>query len=211
MSKILLYVLAGLGGLIIIGLITSEVLTRNVKEPPFTVLKQDGAFQLRRYAPFIVAQVTVDGPREIAIKQGFRLLADYIFGRNTPQAKIDMTAPVIQQKIDMTAPVLQQETLEKNTWLVRFVMPETYTMETLPQPNNSKVTLLEIPEKTYLTIRFSGRSTQENLKTHLERLKNHMDDKGVSAKGEPIYAFYNPPWTLPFLRRNEIMVEIDPQ
>ena len=120
-----------------------------------------------------------------------------------------MTAPVIQQpseKISMTAPVIQQGA--GTSWKVRFVMPANYTMSTLPKPNNSAVKLEEIPGKRYAVIRFSGTSREENLKENEKKLKNFISNKQLKPLSEATYAFFNPPWTLPFLRRNEVMVEI---
>jgi effector-binding domain-containing protein len=122
-----------------------------------------------------------------------------------------MTAPVMQQpgeKIAMTAPVIQQATDHSGHWKVSFVMPAGYTLETLPLPNNSQVEALSIPAKRYAVIRFSGLTGEENLQKHLEELVKYARKINLHTLGEPIFAFYNPPWTLPFLRRNEIMIEV---
>lgn len=188
----------------------------NVETPDYKTLKKDGNIEVRQYAPTIVAEVTVTGLREDAIGDGVRLLADYIFGNNTKKNKIAMTAPVMQEpgqtraegeKIAMTAPVEQQKAGE-NTWRVTFTMPSEYTMEILPKPNNHKVRLRKVPAKTYAAIRFSGRNTNKNLRQHARELEQYLEANNLTPKGPPLYAFYNPPWTLPFLRRNEVMVEI---
>lgn len=193
---------------IISGLFTEPLMSR-VDEPKFTVLKSDDDIQIRQYEPIIVAEVEVTGERKQAINQGFRMIADYIFGNNSPKKKIAMTAPVSQQpveKIAMTAPVTQQGM--KNQWKVRFVMPSSYTMETLPTPKNSEVKLISIPAKRFAVIRFSGFNSDKNLTNYREKLASYMTQNKLSAVGEPIMAYYNPPWTLPFLRRNEIMMEL---
>lgn len=119
-----------------------------VPEPSYTVIQSQGNIEVREYAPMIVAEVEVSGPRKEAINQGFRLLASYIFGENSPNEKIAMTAPVMQEKgeeIAMTAPVMQQGSSDH--WKVRFVMPENYTMESLPKPKSDKIEIIPIPSK----------------------------------------------------------------
>ncbi len=193
---------------IIFSLFMESAMSR-VDEPKFTVLKSEDDIQIRQYEPMIVAEVEVIGERKQAINQGFRSIADYIFGNNTPKKKIAMTAPVIQQpveKIAMTAPVTQQGM--KNRWRVRFVMPSSYTMETLPTPKNSEVKLISIPPKRFAVIRFSGFNSDRNLTNYREKLASYITKNKLSAVGEPMMAYYNPPWTLPFLRRNEIMMEL---
>lgn len=182
-----------------------------VNEPKFKVIESHGNIEIREYEPLLVAEVRVEGERKEAISKGFRILADYIFGNNAPSQKISMTAPVMQQpgeKIAMTAPVIQQATDHSGHWKVSFVMPAGYTLETLPLPNNSQIEILSIPAKRYLVIRFSGLAGEESLKKHLEELVKYTKQVNLKTVGEPIFAFYNPPWTLPFLRRNEIMLEI---
>ncbi|MBA3814559.1 MAG: heme-binding protein [Alphaproteobacteria bacterium] len=110
----------------------------------------------------------------------------------------------------MTAPVIQQASTEKGKWKIRFVMPSDSTMDTLPKPNDSRVELLPISEKRYAVIRFSGFSSQDNLESHLEELRTYLKAQNLRPIDDPVFAFYNPPWTLPFLRRNEVMIEIEP-
>ena len=154
-------------------------------------------------------EARVSGERRDAISNGFRIIADYIFGNNTAAQKVPMTAPVTQQgseTIAMTAPVTQQA--DGNTWRVRFIMPSSYTIDTLPKPNNPVIELKEIPAKRFAVIRFSGMAGEESLKLHAKELKDFISAKNLTLLSAPTYAFYNPPWTLPFLRRNEVMVEI---
>jgi hypothetical protein len=181
----------------------------NVEQPKYQVVKSSGNIEIRNYAPQIVAEAEVAGDRRDAIGKGFRIIADYIFGNNTSAQKVPMTAPVTQQgseKIAMTAPVTQQG--EGKIWRVRFVMPSNYTMETLPKPNNPAVKLKEIGAKRYAVIRFSGLAGEDSLKRRTEELNAFISAKDLTPLSAPTYAFYNPPWTLPFLRRNEVMVEI---
>ena len=181
----------------------------NVQQPKYQVVESSGNIEIRDYAPQIVAEAEVAGNRRDAIRKGFRIIADYIFGNNTSAQKVPMTAPVTQQgseKIAMTAPVTQQG--DGNIWRVRFVMPSSYTIETLPKPNNPAVKLKEIGAKRYAVIRFSGMAGEDSLKRRTEELNAYISAKNLTPLSAPTYAFYNPPWTLPFLRRNEVMVEI---
>ncbi|MFZ4763165.1 MAG: SOUL family heme-binding protein [Alphaproteobacteria bacterium] len=182
-----------------------------VEQAKYSVVEVNNNIEIRDYAPMIAAEVEVSGEREKAINQGFRMIADYIFGNNVTAQKLAMTAPVVQQsaeKIAMTAPVIQQAN-NNGSWMVRFIMPSEKTMQTLPTPNNTVVKLQEIPAKRYVAIRFSGLGSEKNLEKYTNELKVFMAEKKLVAVAMPSYAFYNPPWTLPMLRRNEIMMEIE--
>ena len=182
----------------------------NVEKPKYQVISEQGNIQIREYNPSIVAEVQVQGEREEAISQGFRLLADYIFGNNKVEQDIAMTAPVTQrssEKIAMTAPVKQQGS--DNAWKVNFTMPSKYSMNTLPKPNNEKVTLHQVPSKKYASIKFSGMGSNKNLALHEKELQEYISKNKIQTLSESIYAFYSPPWTLAFLRHNEIMIEIE--
>ncbi|WP_225308675.1 SOUL family heme-binding protein [Hypericibacter terrae] len=181
----------------------------NVDQPKYTVVASDKNIEVRDYPPMIVAEVEVAGERRKAIREGFRTIADYIFGNNLSAQKVAMTAPVTQQaseKIAMTAPVTQQG--DGEAWRVRFVMPANYTMETLPKPRNPAVELKKIEGKRFAVIRFSGMAGEPSLERHMDELKTYLGARKITSLAAPTYAFYNPPWTLPFLRRNEIMIEI---
>jgi hypothetical protein len=181
----------------------------NVEQPNYQVVERSGAIEIRDYAPMIVAEAEVSGERREAISTGFRIIADYIFGNNTAALKVPMTAPVTQEgseKIAMTAPVTQQG--DDDTWRVRFIMPSSYTIETLPKPNDPTVRLKEVGAKRFAVIRFSGTAGEDSLRRHTEELDEFISAKNLKAPAAPTYAFYNPPWTLPFLRRNEVMMEI---
>lgn len=181
----------------------------NVEHPKYTLIERSGNIEIRDYATMIVAETEVTGERREAISKGFRIIADYIFGNNTAAQKVPMTAPVAQQAsetIAMTAPVTQAG--GDNTWRVRFIMPSKYKMETLPKPNNPAIELREIPKKRFAVIRFSGMAGEESLKRYNKELDDFLTAKRLTPLSPPTYAFYNPPWTLPFLRRNEVLVEI---
>jgi hypothetical protein len=183
-----------------------------IEEPKYTVIEKSGAFELRAYSPKIVAETRVSGSLDKASSAGFRLIADYIFGNNTSRTggseKISMTAPVTMEpkseKISMTAPVSMEQTGEQ--WRMHFVMPSQYTLESLPRPNNPAVTLREVPQGNYAVIRFSGLAGEDKVAAKTAELMAWLDGKGISPNGKPELARYNPPWTLPFFRRNEVMV-----
>jgi len=182
-----------------------------VEQPKYEVTSADGSIELREYGAMILAQAEVQGERKAAINEGFRLIAAYIFGANEPSAKISMTAPVQQQAkqtISMTAPVTQQAA--GGIWTVSFIMPKDWTMETLPTPKDERVRLVPVPAKRMLVIRFSGTADERVIATKTAELSRYAADHKLSVTGEPLLAFYNPPWTLPFLRRNEIMLELAP-
>jgi effector-binding domain-containing protein len=201
--------LIAFGAVVLLGAALWGPIVSNVEQPKYQVVESSGNIEIRDYAPMIVAEAEVAGDRRDAIGKGFRIIADYIFGNNTAAQKVPMTAPVTQQgseKIAMTAPVTQQG--DGNIWRVRFVMPSSYTMEALPKPNNPAVKLKEIGAKRYAAIRFSGMADEDSLKRRTKELNEFISAKNLTPLSAPTYAFYNPPWTLPFLRRNEVMVEI---
>jgi SOUL heme-binding protein len=184
----------------------------NVEQPKYAVVERednDRNVEIRDYAPMIVAETAVVGKQRAAISGGFRIIAAYIFGDNVVSQNTAMTAPPVEptsEKIAMTAPVTQQG--DGATWKVRFVMPANYSMDTLPRPKNAAVKLKQISAKRFAVIRFSGMAGEDSLRRHTNELETFMKTKDLKLSSVPIYAFYNPPWTLPFLRRNEIMIEI---
>jgi SOUL heme-binding protein len=180
-------------------------------EPPFTsVFKQD-QFEIRDYGAQVIAEVTVVSNKNEPANDGFRPLAGYIFGGNAPREKIAMTAPVTRQQgaqIAMTAPVTRQAAGAGDTWNIRFIMPEGSRLETMPRPNNPNVRLSEVPGKRYAVIRFSGFGWQSDLDRKTADLRTFMAGRGLTAIGAPVIAFYDPPLTPPFMRRNEIWLEV---
>ena len=197
------------------------------EEPTYTVLSKTENFELRRYESQLVAQTWVYGDQDVASRAGFKILADYIFGNNTApngeSSKISMTAPVAMkfeakqsvtkkngesQKIAMTAPVSIKQEQQQNDgqWRVQFTMPSQYTMQTLPKPNNTDITILEVSPQTYGVIKFSGLAGAEKVAEKTAELQSWMRKQKLTLTGTPELARYNPPWTLPFMRRNEIMI-----
>ena len=192
--------------ILVVGVLAGPVMS-NVEKPDYKVIQSEQNIEIRQYEPMIIAEVEVDGKREDAIRDGFRLIADYIFGNNTVEQNISMTAPVQQKEnIAMTSPVQQQ--LAGKSWQISFVMPSEYSMESLPVPNNNRVRLKEILAKKFVVIEFSGSNSNENVIGHENQLMNYIEAKQIKIIGSTKYAFYNAPWTLPFLRRNEVMIEI---
>lgn len=210
-SKRRIVFIAGMGLLLMLiaGVAAGPIMSR-VEQPEYQVSKADGAFELRTYPQMIAAEVDVAGPRQEAIRNGFRMIAAYIFGANAPAAKIAMTAPVEQQArgqtIAMTAPVEQQARSEG--WSVRFIMPKSYSLATLPAPTDTRVRLVPVAPRKVLVIRFSGSADDGLIAAKMAELRAYAAAQGLATTGEPILAFYNPPWTLPPLRRNEIQFEV---
>jgi len=182
-----------------------------VEEPPYRVVSQDGDFELRQYPALIAAEVAVGGDQDQAGNAGFRLLAAYIFGGNHARESIAMTAPVTQseakgQSIPMTAPVVQSES--HGTWTVRFIMPRGYTLETLPIPNDARVHLVALNPTTEAVLRFSGLAFAADVAARTRDLRAKLAEHRLEPIGPPSLARYNPPWTLWFLRRNEVMIPV---
>jgi len=182
-----------------------------IEEPEFISIEKKDAFEIREYQSKLIAQVLVTGTFDNASNKGFRLLADFIFGNNKTNEgskKIDMTAPVIthnaSEKIEMTAPVISEET--ERGWYISFNMPKQYTKETLPVPNNPEVKIIDVPKEKFAVITFSGLVREKKYAEMLNLLNEEMKKRNLEPKGPPILARYNPPWTLPFLRRNELML-----
>ncbi|MGY4712235.1 SOUL family heme-binding protein [Mycolicibacterium sp. CBM1] len=180
------------------------------EEPSFTVEREFDGVQIRRYGARIAAETTVSSDEESARSHGFRRLARYIFGGNSAKDKIAMTAPVAQkqsEKIAMTAPVATQRAAG-GEWVIRFFMPSKYTLDTLPSPDDSQVRLVTVPPETVAVLRFNGTIGPDAVAARTRQLLETLDRHGIGAVGEPLAWFYDPPWTLPFLRRNEVLVGV---
>ena len=184
-----------------------------LEEPKYSVLKEYENFEIRNYASYLVAEVDIEGSYNKTGNEAFRILAGYIFGDNQSSTKMNMTAPVeseaIQpsERMNMTAPVFSNKNV--NGYTYRFVMENKYTQETLPVPNNSKIRITEIKNRVMAVIGFSGRWSQKNFEKHEQILVNDLKNEGIGVASEAIYARYNAPFTPWFLRRNEIMFEIE--
>jgi hypothetical protein len=182
-----------------------------IEESSYTVVEQADNFELRMYAPNIVAETLVEGDFSEVGNEGFRRLAGYIFGKNRKQESIDMTAPVSQEtsseKIAMTAPVNQATVGGK--WRITFTMPAEYTMETLPMPLDDRVILKQEPGRLMAAIRYSGTWSRDRYQEKEASLRSLIGEHGLKAVGEPVFARYNAPYTLWFLRRNEVLIPVE--
>lgn len=196
--------------LCLIGLIMAAPAANAVEEPQWTLVYEDGAFSIRDYAPTVVAETHVSGERGAAINAGFRRLARFIFGGNEPNREIAMTAPVAQraegERIAMTTPVSQAASNEG--WVVTFYMPPGSRLEDMPRPLDASVVLGEQASRRVAVLGFSGLATQSNLARHAEELRHRVETHGEVAAGDVSYALYNPPWPLPWARRNEVMIAL---
>ena len=190
-----------------------------IEEPAFDTVKSSGDFEVRRYAPRIVAQAEVEGDLWGASNDGFRVIAGYIFGNTVSVTgagaeKIAMTAPVttepVAEKIAMTAPVTMEPSGDGTggRYRMHFVMPAQYTMATLPRPKDERVKLLELPPPRMAVVKFSGFSGEGKVREKTDERLAWVKTEGLEAAGPVQLARYDPPWTLPFLRRNEVMVPL---
>ena len=196
-------------------LLTASGTVQAIEEPTFSVLQKTEVFEVRRYEPYVVAEVVVPGPASEAGDQGFGILAGYIFGKNKGERKLEMTAPVAQTplspvtpataesvKLDMTAPVAQQATA--GGFLLQFVMPRGYTLATLPEPLDARIKLRNVPAQTVGVIRYSGGWSQASYDENLAKLRQALAAANLKTEGEPIFSRYNSPMMPAFWRRNEI-------
>jgi SOUL heme-binding protein len=183
------------------------------EEPHFIRTPLGDAVELRQYGPRIAAETTVTDVEERARSIGFRRLANYIFGANHRDETIKMTAPVAQQsdrgseEIAMTAPVAQSRGSD-GRWTIRFFMPSKWTIDTLPTPNDDNVALVTVPGETVAVLRFTGDRGSAAVAARTEELVKTLHNNGISVTGEPVAWFYDPPWTLPFRRRNEVAIPV---
>lgn len=189
------------------------------EEPTFQAVARVGDVEIRRYGERIAAQTVVTGDNAAARNAGFQRLAGYIFGGNSRRQSISMTAPVAQsdatsagsrsQTISMTAPVAQTPA-GAGRWTVQFFMPAAYTMETLPIPRDPSVELVVVPAETYAVLQFSGSGSVRAVDARTAELLSGLTGSGWHPNAEPVAWFYDPPWTLPPLRRNEVAVRVEP-
>ncbi len=186
------------------------------EEPAYTAEQVAAGVEIRHYGPRVAAETAVASSEVAARSEGFRRLAGYIFGGNRSRQKIAMTAPVAQQdgavrgeKISMTAPVAESAT-SKGEWLIRFFMPAGRSIDSLPQPNDQAVQLVTVPAEIVAVRRFSGSTSSEAVARETAHLMRTLSETGFEPIGVPAAWFYDPPWTLPMLRRNEIAIPVEP-
>ena len=187
-----------------------------IEEPKYIVIQKNDTFEIREYAPYLVAQTEVTGTFDEMGGKAFRILFKYISGENQQRRNIEMTAPVIQentqqegQKIQMTAPVIQEiDTSNPQSTIYSFVMPQEFTLAKLPLPLDKHINLKEIPAKTVAVLEYSGSWGEEKYKKNEALLLKALDDAGIKTIGKPNFARYNSPFSLWFMRRNEVMIEV---
>jgi len=182
-----------------------------IEEATYQVLKKEGRFEIRDYAPHILAETIVEGNIKEAGNKAFKRLFGYISGDNRSHGKVAMTAPVSQEsrgeKIEMTAPVGQQSV--EGRWAVSFMMPASYTLETLPEPEDPKVSLRQVPARRLAAVRYSGFWSEKKYLRYRQKLESWIHEENLTIVGEPVWARYNPPFTPWFLRRNEVLIPVD--
>ena len=168
-----------------------------LEQPTYKIVQKDGKIELRDYDTMLLQSVKVSGQQYDALRKGFRPLAHYIGAKSREGGKISMTAPVMQSFV-----------VDENAWRVSFSMPAKYNISDLPYPNNDRIYSEEIPAFRAAVIRFSGRAEISLLTKKTKELYDWIESSGMSARGEARYMFYNDPSTPPFMRRNEVLIEI---
>lgn len=207
--KLVLAIAASLG--LAIAATTPALAAEEAPEKTYTVVRQYESFEVRDYAPYVVAEVTLPGSADEAGNQGFRILAGYIFGKNKGERQIAMTTPVTQsaepKSIAMTTPVTQAAS--EGGFVIQFRMPAEFTLDTRPEPLDARIKFRETPGQRFAVIRYSGRWSDSNYNEHLDLLRKGIEAAGLRSSGSPIYARYNAPFVPWFMRRNEIWLKID--
>ena len=182
-----------------------------IEEASYTVVDKENDFEIRDNAPYVLAETVVEGDLEEAGDKAFNRLFRYISGANRSREKIAMTAPVSQQpkgeKIKMTAPVGQQRV--QDGWVVSFMMPATYTLETLPEPEDPAITLRQVPAHRMAAVRYSGFWSEKGYLRNKLELQSWIQERGLEIVGGPVWARYNPPFMPWFLRRNEVLIPVE--
>lgn len=193
-------------------LLLTSVRSMAIESPQYTVIHSEGWVEYRQYQPYLVAETVVTGSSSYgaASNEGFMRLFAYITGNNSSQSKIDMTAPVQQatagEEIAMTAPVQRVETAQG--WSVAFMLPSKFTLDTAPVPTDARITLRPVAGQLMAVVRYSGRWTERNYENHKQQLLNGLAKANIGSVGEVESAAYDAPYVLPFLRRNEVMIEV---
>ena len=193
-----------------IGILTAAGDAMSIERLAYRTIEQEGQFELRVIEPHVVAETFVDGDFERVGNEGFRRLVEYIGGANRAQAKISMTAPVVQEpaseEIAMTAPVSQEKVGDR--YRITFLMPSKYTLETLPQPTDPRIHLRAEPVRSVAAIRYTGFWSRSRYDEHERRLREWIQRRGLEPISEPVWARYDPPFMPWFLRRNEVLIEV---
>lgn len=205
-SKTILFLLILLSSVVL-----STCVSVGIEKAKYTIIERTGKFEIRQYQSQIIAETIVDADFDNAGNIAFGRLFNYISGNNLKKESIAMTAPVNQksgfEKIPMTAPVNQQKS--ENKWAVSFLMPSKYTMETIPEPLDPNVTLREILPRKMAAVRYSGTWSRKRYEANKSRLEQFIADNELQIIGKAIFARYDPPFQLWFLRRNEVLIPVE--
>ncbi|MFM2374082.1 MAG: hypothetical protein RLZZ234_77 [Candidatus Parcubacteria bacterium] len=208
------YIFGSLVAALLLWALGSYLVIRTIEEPAYTVLEKKDGYEIREYAPYILAKATVTGSYDEATGKGFRIIADYIFGNNTKKESIAMTTPVLEsgaassEKIAMTTPVLEAVG-ENNERTIAFVLPSAYTLETLPAPNNTAVTFEAVPARKVAALAFTWYPTESRMEAKKALLMSALNRDGKIVTGTLQTARYNPPLSMPLVLRNEVLVEVE--
>ena len=200
--KVLIFAATGTLGLAMVGAGVWLYLMSNVERPAYRVAASDGAIELRDYPPLLVAEVMRGGERKAAVSAGFRPLAGYIFAKERAGDSIAMTAPVTQTRSSENT---------DDPWIVRFIMPAQYSLETLPRPADGDVQIKPVPAQRLAAIRFSGVATDQNIAWQEAKLRRWLEAQALPHDGTATYAYYNNPFTPGPLRRNEVLIGLGTQ
>jgi effector-binding domain-containing protein len=187
-------------------LIMSAASAMAIERPDYKIVEKQGIFELRDYPAQTVAEVVAEGNQQSAVRDGFRRLANYIFGANSGDQKIAMTAPVGQTPV-MSGPITTSA-LGAQRWIVRFDMPRSHDLTSLPKPKNGAIRLSTLPPARIAAVRFSGLMSDRAAEKETAELLSYIKARGLKAVGPPTLAQYDPPWTLWFLRRNEVLIPV---
>ncbi len=211
-----MYILIASGLVLVVWFLYSWLSVRNIEEPKYEVASIADDYEIREYDSYIIAETTITGAkdRDEAARKGFPVVAGYIFGDNTAKDKIAMTVPVNteqsnSEKIAMTVPVNTEPEETKGTYKISFVLPSEYTIDTLPTPNDSRVMIKEVPSRKIAVRKFTWSASESTVSKNEQALLSALGRDGIETVGAVNIARYNPPWTIPFMLRNEVQVEID--
>lgn len=188
--------LMSIGAIVLLIAIFAGPIMSNVETPNYTVLSSDNNIEIREYDSLIMATITQDAGRKEAISSGFSVLADYIFGNTQTGESISMTAPVVQHAT------------ENDQWEISFIMPSEYSLDSLPKPNNNAVSIRTAQKQQFIVLEYSGSTGDDNVIQHQKLLDEYISANGIKVVPRVYHAFYNPPWTLPMMRRNEVMYQL---
>ena len=181
---------------------------RTTDEPAFETIASEPPFEIRDYGEMLLAEVETETSFDDASNEAFRVLFKYISGANLADTKIEMTAPVFMDSSELTSSTRILTTKAQNAWKMAFVLPDEYRFKDVPEPEDSRVKIKRVRSSKVATIRFSGSWDLEKLQRKTEDLQNWISKIGYESVSEPRAAGFDPPWTIPFLKRNEIHIDV---